>query len=86
MGPISHVLVRKRSSTIPWLDLIDPRSSFILKSDNSSKTKTKVAIIILFLPVKTNSYLLINKTKYFRLRLDEVSSERPKIDLRETRD
>ena len=25
-----------------------------------------------------------NKTKYFRLRLDEVSSERPKIDLRLT--
>ena len=29
---------------------------------------------------------VVNKTKYFRLRLDKVSSERPKTDLRETWD
>ena len=34
--------------------------------------------------VTVGSVFKVNKTKYFRLRLDEVSSERPKRDLGET--
>ena len=34
--------------------------------------------------LRSGCITIINKTKYFRLRLDEVSSERPKRDLRDT--